>query len=503
MRQSGPTRLFCALLFAAVTIPCLSAQQPSPASSIDAATAAAPLDAPTTTPAPDEQAPDHLPGESLVRIVRLSQERGVVLLDRNTGQGFERTAPNMPLVQGVRLRTVDGLAEVEFEDSSSIRLTPGTQVDFPQMKLRQTGVKVTAMHVLQGSVYVSLAAGHDDEISLAFADQTLTLAPSSHIHLFVGQPVSRLVVFSGEARVQGPLGIATATKKQTLTFDSTKAYAPVPAKGLIEDAYDQWDKDAVGYAKRYAVANTFAGSPYSYGLADLNYYGGYFNTAGCGQMWQPYFAGAGWSPYSAGLWTWYPGAGYSWVSMYPWGWTPFHSGQWAFCQGRGWGWRPSGGWSGVNNLRRLKVTGIAGGTPIKPPAPPQPHQPTLSLVKSGTATPMSGLQPSGEFRFQNDSAGLGVPRGAFDRLNKISRAAGEHGSTLRLPSEHAIITIAASRPVSGTAWAGASGHATGASARSSSNAASHASSSSAASSAGRSSSSSSSAASTSSGATHR
>ena len=92
--------------------------------------------------------------------------------------------------------------------------------------------------------------------------------------------------------------------------------------------------------KRYAVVNSFSGSPYGYGLADLNYYGSYINAGGCGQMWQPYFVGAGWSPYSAGLWAWYPGAGYSYVSMYPWGWSalPLRASG-SYCQGSGWGWR--------------------------------------------------------------------------------------------------------------------------------------------------------------------
>ena len=50
-------------------------------------------------------------------------------------------------------------------------------------------------------------------------------------------------------------------------------------------------------------------------------------------FWQPYFVGAGWSPYANGLWALYPGAGYSFVSPYPWGWLPYHSGSWGFFWG--------------------------------------------------------------------------------------------------------------------------------------------------------------------------
>ena len=49
-------------------------------------------------------------------------------------------------------------------------------------------------------------------------------------------------------------------------------------------------------------------------------------------FWQPYFVGSGWSPYANGVWAMYPGAGYSWVSPYPWGWLPYHSGTGRSCQ---------------------------------------------------------------------------------------------------------------------------------------------------------------------------
>ena len=431
-----------------------SAEPPTGASSqtepAKATIPSAPQD-PAETPVP------RAPGESLVRIVRLSQQHGLVQLDRNTGQGLERAVANMPIVQGVRLRTEDGLAEVEFEDNSSLRLTPGTEVSFPHLSLLANGVKVSTMRVAKGSVYLSLAGSRDNDLSVTFADQTLTLSPSSHVHLFVGAPVSRLVVFSGEAKLQGPNGTVSVTKKQTLTLDAGRQAPPLIAKGLVDDPYDKWDKNEVDYQKRYTVANSFAGSPYGYGLADLNYYGSFSNASGCGQMWQPYFVGAGWSPYNAGLWTWYPGAGYSWVSLYPWGWTPFHSGDWSFCQGRGWGWRPSGGWNGVQNLRKLPVTRTPGGAPIKPPPPPRPRQPTTVLSLAGSALPVSGLQPTGEFRFRGDSAGLGVPRGAFNGLGKISRGVEQHGSVARAPSEHVISAMSAAQPTSARTWAASGG----------------------------------------------
>src|SRR5580692_5471196 len=96
-----------------------------------------------------------MPGDSHVRIVRLSDAKGTLALDRKTGNGFEQTMQNMPIVQGERLRTADGFAEVEFEDNSTLRLAPNSQVDFPLLVLRSSGAKASTMKVVSGTVYVS------------------------------------------------------------------------------------------------------------------------------------------------------------------------------------------------------------------------------------------------------------------------------------------------------------------------------------------------------------
>ncbi len=432
MRPQPARPIVSTLALLAVTALRVHAQQPATGTPAYTSSSAQPTDATGTATTPEHEA-----GESLVRIVRLSQAKGTVQMDRNTGNGFEPTSPNMPVVQGVRLRTGDGLAEVEFEDNSSLRLTPVTEVDFPQLKLRADGEKVSTINVERGSVYLSTDSTTRSGLAVQFAGHTLTLSPSAHVHLFVGPPATRLTVLAGSVQVTGPDGTAVAEKKQTLTFSASGATPPQMAKGIIRDDYDEWDKDQVGYQKRYALASSFGASTYGYGLADLNYYGAFINAGGgCGQMWQPYLISAGWSPYSAGLWAWYPGAGYSYVSMYPWGWTPFHSGEWAFCQGTGWGWRPTGGWNGLSNLRKLRVTGPTGVKPPTPPSPPRPRQSTLILARGGAPLPLSGVQPTGEFRFNNNSAGLGVPRGAFPHLGKISANVQQHGTATAALNSH-------------------------------------------------------------------
>jgi len=155
-------------------------------------------------------------------------------------------------------------------------------------------------------------------------------------------------------------------------------------------------------------------------------------------MWRPYFASAAWDPYANGAWAWYQGAGYSWVSPYPWGWMPYHYGSWAFCPGMGWGWMPGGYWNGLNNIAMIPQTGgsSGGGSPVNgnphfrplpPPHPPRVNEPTMMAVNSKPLV-RSEIVSGERFTFRNDSAGLGVPRDGFGRLNKVAEHVQQHGS---------------------------------------------------------------------------
>jgi hypothetical protein len=78
-----------------------------------------------------------------------------VQVDRNTGQGFEKAFLNLPITRGLKLQTKhDGRAEVEFEDGSTLRVTPDTLITFPQLSLRDSGAKVSAVHLQEGTAYV-------------------------------------------------------------------------------------------------------------------------------------------------------------------------------------------------------------------------------------------------------------------------------------------------------------------------------------------------------------
>ena len=403
--------------------PLLSQQDPAAPPPASPATAAA-----ASIPNPSQETS---PG---VRIVRLSEVVGVAQLDRKNDHGFENAFANLPITQGARLRTDEGAAEVEFEDNSSLRLTPHSSVEFPVLSLGRDGVRTSTVHVLQGTVYVSLTKSKGSSFNVTFGKQALTLAPAAHIELAVSPAQSRLDVLDGTVQATSGANTTTVGHKKGLLFDAAGSGAPTLVSKSEPGPFADWDKRSADYHSHYAVSSNYASTPYAYGTADMNYYGSFQNVGQCGSMWRPYLASANWSPYSNGTWAWYSGAGYSWVSPYPWGWTPYHSGSWDYCStGGGWGWRPNSQWNGLQNVptAAVKPGTIPGGSRgLRPPHVPQPLGPTLVPVHEAPLV-RSTLTAQDTFVFQKDSAGLGVPRGTFGKLGGISAGVAHNGTVER------------------------------------------------------------------------
>jgi len=414
-------RMILAALVAIATVPvAANAQQTTPSQVVSV----------------DQLRPDATP------IVRLSQSGGEVKMDRNTSEGFEPVLPNMPIIAGNKLETLNGLAEVQLEDGSTVRLAPSSEVTFTAVG---NGTGPTVVHLTRGMVYVTLEKGHRGGFELDFTNQALRPEPGSHMDMLLGPPETRLVVFAGTVQQQGPSESMVVGGKKTLVFNTATAKtadfvdmsAPVLKEGVEKSQYDVWDQSSTNYAKKYTKSLN-GGGPYVYGVADLNYYGSYIDDPSCGgSLWRPYLVSAAWDPYGNGFWSWYPSMGYSWVSVYPWGWLPYHTGSWMFCGARGWGWRPGGAWRGIHNQPTGAPTGpilkrTGGTSPIHGPLPTPPGRPPLhghsTLIDANPHVPVASTMLAGQYTLRNDSAGLGIARGSVP-LNKLSSGVELHGST--------------------------------------------------------------------------
>jgi len=357
--------------------------------------------------------------ESQARIVRLSDVQGRVQIDKNAGLGFENAFVNLPITQGTQLRTQEnGRAEIEFEDGSTLRITPNSTLEFSRLGLSDGGKRMSAVNLVEGRAYVNWLGKTGEEFTLTFSQEKVELKQAAHFRVANSSSSAEIASFKNELEVTGPSGAVKVAKKKMVTFDVDDSDRATMAKNFEEDPYDEWDKQAVEYHDQYSKNNS---TPYGYGYSDLSYYGGYNNVAGYGTLWQPYFAGVGWNPFMDGAWSWYPGMGFMWASAYPWGWMPYYYGSWIFAPGFGWGWRP-GGWNTWQGGVHYVGPAIAG---FRPPVAPSGTVSTLVVGKGG---PVSTLAPSMRTVVSAGSAGLGIPRGSFGNLHHLNAQVAKTGS---------------------------------------------------------------------------
>lgn len=356
--------------------------------------------------------------DSNVRIVRISYIDGDVQMDRRDGRGYDRAIMNMPVTQGNRLwtRGDTGLAEVEFEDGSTVRLAPESVMEFQELALRGSGQRTTSVDVQQGTVYFNIGS-HAGNFRVTVAGQELTVPHDSQFRLDADKGQIKVAVDKGDVEIRSGSQNVKVKKNETFTMDLSDPSRYYLAKGLVEDRYDSWNQERSQYRDNYAStsysSNYASYSPYyTYGVSDLNYYGSYFYAPGWGYVWQPFGMRAGWDPFMDGAWAWYPGYGYMWVSSYPWGWMPYRYGAWNFVPGYGWCWIPGRSWN--NWVAYTPVQTVPRGwVAPRPPATPPPAggTGTVPVGKGWTTILPSNLgKPGSHPRVVDDGRFAGHPK---------------------------------------------------------------------------------------------
>jgi FecR protein len=320
--------------------------------------------------------------ESHIRIVRLSYIDGQVQME-HADQGLDRAILNTPIVEGTRIVTRnDGLAEVEFEDQSALRLAGNSEVKFRRLTMTDTGAKVNEIEVVRGVVFFDVLSKSDDVYRAVAGGTTFLVRRDSQTRISAAPDQLQLAVFKGSVQLENQPQLVSVKKSETLTLDPNKPAEYKVAHGTEPLPVDAWNKEREAYDAAYAHNAGYGGPKSGYGLQDLNYYGEYFYAPSYGYVWQPYgFANsmAGWSPYSNGAWGFVPGFGYTWASAYPWGWLPYHYGSWAFLGGGvGWAWVPgsyAGPWYATNFV----------GTPVVAKAPVGWQPATAPVAAAGNS----------------------------------------------------------------------------------------------------------------------
>ena len=270
---------------------------------------------------------------------RLTYVQGDVFVQRTSDLGTERGEVNLVLVQGDKLGTGAGQAEVNFGRRNYLRLAENSKVEFAV--LPTGGDNHVKIHVLEGSAYlrVGTLSGekafevHTPDVSCYILDEglyRLNVVPD-------GQ--TEVLVTEGSLEAAGEEGSVVVRAGESVTAANGRllgepAYAAAPS-----DAFARWNasRDAL-FAQR--SPSRYLPSQIDEYEEELDQNGHWTYEQPYGYVWIPYVVDAGWRPYYYGRWSWYPLIGWTWISSEPWGWSVYHYGRWHWQFGLGWYWIP-------------------------------------------------------------------------------------------------------------------------------------------------------------------
>jgi FecR protein len=244
---------------------------------------------------------------SHARIVRVSHTEGTAQLN---GQPVPL---NSPVTEGAVLVTgTDGLAEVQFEDGSVIRLASETQITFPQLARLSSGEAITRVDLDQGEAEFHVMGTTDQVAVQAGGKNILFKQPGRYRILSTNSSPLEIAVWRGEAAVHDrESGQEVAVKKnETFTLSPTDREKYTLESSVFGDDLDQWSdlRDQALSSAQVSGNYTYApsGGSYipTYGFSSYGFNSCPYGLGGYG-YWQPF---------------WYASPGYCWNSGFynPW-----------------------------------------------------------------------------------------------------------------------------------------------------------------------------------------
>lgn len=281
------------------------------------------------------------------RFARASESVGDVWVLRLGEDEWEPCGLNTPLGESDILETEgDSYAEIEFDNGAILSLNEDTRVDFKHLTFNSRGGRTTLLSVPYGAVRIRVPAyvGVDDYLTIDLPTGSVDVDGNTSARINVrGSKASEILVYSGQARLEGRDGEAFVRSGDRAYLDSEGFLGVVLPIPKIRDEFDLWcSKSYEKYDSRDSRPY-LGGDGYYTGLYDLDYHGNWVYVAEYGRCWRPR-AAPGWYPYYDGHWVWSVHWGWTWVSYEPWGWIPYHYGRWVHTWRWGWVWVPGRVW---------------------------------------------------------------------------------------------------------------------------------------------------------------
>ncbi len=274
---------------------------------------------------------------------RLSYVRGDVFVQRSADLGYEKGEVNLALIEGDRLGTRDGLAEVQIGLRNYLRIGRDTQVEFAV--LPREGDDRIRIQLLEGSLYLRVRAQTQEKgIEVHTPDASYYVLDEGLYRFDVLANGTEVFVEQGELEAAGEEGSLLVRDNERLRavdgfFEGDPSYA--------RPAYDEFDRWNSSRDDQLAVRrSTTRYLPTVLDAYEDELYdnGRWVYEQPYGYVWTPSVTYSDWRPYYYGRWVWYPIIGWTWVSYESWGWCTYHYGRWHWRHGLGWHWIPTSHW---------------------------------------------------------------------------------------------------------------------------------------------------------------
>ena len=282
------------------------------------------------------------------------------------GVGLERAGvvydatPGTLFVEGDRLSTTGGRAEVLWDVGGALRIDTYTTVDLLSADLLRLTQGRLAVDVASGGV-----AGPPWRIDTPAATVELQDTGQYLVAVFKGPGAVEVEVsvVAGTAALVSDFGVSTvSTGQRASVFEGRPPSAPSWFNAAASDPLLAWID-----AGPYAAPVGYASSQYLPG--QLVTYAGVFAQYGAwqphstyGRVWYPKVR-HGWRPYHHGRWRHVDRYGWVWVGRDPWAWPTHHYGRWGFTANVGWYWIPAARW-GPAWVHWAVAPGYVGWTPL-------------------------------------------------------------------------------------------------------------------------------------------
>ncbi len=274
---------------------------------------------------------------------RLSYVNGTVYVQRASDLGYEQGEVNLALVQGDKMGTETGQAEVHFGKRNYLRLDENTKVEFAL--LPSEGDERIRLHLTEGRVYLRVSAlAVDKGIEIHTPDASFYVLEEGLYRVEV-RPEGETRAFAREGSLEAAVeaGSVLVGESQAVTAVDGRLLGDPEYDYAREDGFDTWNgsRDTLLLArsgKRYLPSEL---EEYE---EELEENGHWVYERPYGNVWVPNVSYVDWRPYLYGRWVWYPVIGWTWVSSEPWGWSVYHYGRWHWRFGLGWYWIPRSHW---------------------------------------------------------------------------------------------------------------------------------------------------------------